>query len=96
MIDEFRRNKVLQVVDDYELEKIPDYIEKTSSQFDSAIETLTQLPIQQKMAIEMRFVNNKTFEQIAEILKVSPVNARQIISRGIKRLRELVSEGGKS
>ncbi len=96
MIDELRKNKELQLVDDYDLEKIPDVHEKDIPQMDHALETLARLPTQQQTAIEMRYVNDKTFEQIAQILEVSPSNARQIISRGIKRLRELVSEGDKS
>ncbi len=96
MIDELRKNKELQVVDDYELERIPDVHEKVIPQMDHAIEALVRLPAQQQTAIEMKYLNDKTFEQIAQILEVSPSNARQIISRGVKRLRELVSEGDKS
>lgn len=96
MIDELRRNSKIQTVDNYDLDKIPDELEKTVPQFELASDALEYLPQQQKMAIEMRYINEQTFEQIAETLKVSPTNARQIISRGIKRLKELVSEGGKS
>lgn len=96
MIDELRKNSKIQTVDNYDLDKIPDELEKTVPQFEQAINSLEQLPEQQKTAIEMRYVNDQTFEQIAEALKVSPNNARKIISRGIKRLRELVGEGGKS
>lgn len=96
LIDELRKDKKIQTVDNYELEKIPEVLEKTVPQFEQAIEALEYLPDQQKTAIEMRYIDDKTFEQIAESLKVSPTNARQIISRGIKRIRELVSEGGKS
>lgn len=96
MIDELRRNSKIQTVDNYDLEKIPEELEKTIPQFELASEALEHLPQQQKAAIEMRYINDQTFEQIAERLKVSPTNARQIISRGIKRLKELVSEGGKS
>lgn len=96
MIDELRKDKKVQTIDNYELEKIPEELEKTVPQFEQAVEILQQLPNQQKTAIEMRYIDDKTFEQIAESLKVSPTNARQIISRGIKRIKELVSEGGKS
>ena len=96
MIDEFRKNTKIQTVDNYDLEKIPEELEKTVPQFELASDALEHLPQQQKAAIEMRYINEQTFEQIAERLKVSPTNARQLISRGIKRLKELVSEGGKS
>lgn len=96
MIDELRKNKKNQIIDNYELDKIPTDLEKTAPQFEQAVESLALLPSQQKTAIQMRYIDDKTFEQIAQSLNVSPTNARQIISRGIKRLKELVSDGGKS
>ncbi len=96
MIDELRKNIKIQTVDNYDLDKIPDELEKTIPQFELATEALLHLPKQQKAAIEMRYMSEQTFEQIAASLNVSPTNARQLISRGIKRLKELVSEGGKS
>lgn len=96
MIDELRRSSKIQTVDNYDLEKIPEELEKTVPQFELATEVLQHLPDQQKAAIEMRYVNEQTFEQIAESLKVSPANARQLISRGIKRLKELIHQGGGS
>ena len=96
MIDEIRKDNKIKIVEQYDLEQLPEELEKTVPQFEHALESLQQLPTQQKTAIEMRYLNDQTFEQIAETLEVSPSNARQIISRGIKRLRELVGEGGKS
>ncbi|MEQ1723467.1 MAG: RNA polymerase sigma factor [Pseudobdellovibrio sp.] len=96
MIDEIRKDNKIRVADNYDLEQIPEELEKTVPQFDQALDNLQQLPEQQKAAIEMRYLNDQTFEQIAESLNVSPSNARQIISRGVKRLRELIGEGGKS
>ncbi len=54
---------------------------------------LAGLPSAQRSAVELRYVNEKTFEEIASVLNTSPVNVRQLISRGVKRLKELVSEG---
>ncbi|MGZ3724825.1 MAG: RNA polymerase sigma factor [Pseudobdellovibrio sp.] len=95
MIDELRKEKALQLVSEEELDKLEDS-EKTeeSENLSRAGEMLAHLPEMQKAAIEMRYLNEQTFEQIAESLKVSPGNARQIISRGVKRLRELLGEGG--
>lgn len=56
---------------------------------------LDLIPTKQKSAIEMRYVEEKTFEDIAEVLKTSEVNVRQLISRGIQRLKELMKEQGK-
>jgi RNA polymerase sigma factor (sigma-70 family) len=57
---------------------------------------LASLPANQKVALEMRYVDEKTFEEIAASLKTSPLNVRQIISRGVKRLKELAKDGGRS
>lgn len=54
---------------------------------------LEALGSSQKLAMQLRFVDEKTFEEIAEALNTSPMNARKLISRGLKRLKELVSEG---
>lgn len=58
--------------------------------------TLTQeLPPQQRMALQMRYIEEKTFEEIAEQLQTSPVNVRQILSRSIRNLREWARKGDK-
>ncbi|MCB0392919.1 MAG: sigma-70 family RNA polymerase sigma factor [Bdellovibrionales bacterium] len=49
---------------------------------------LATLPVQQRRAIEFRYKSDWTFEQIASELKTTPTNVRQIISRGIRKLRE--------
>ncbi len=96
MIDELRKEKNVTYISEENFDKIPAIESLESENFSEAAEKLALLPKTQKIAIEMRYLNDQTFEQIAESLKVSPTNARQIISRGIKRLRELIVEGGKS
>ncbi len=56
---------------------------------------LASLTRTQKIALEMRYIDEKTFEEIASVLQTSQVNVRQLISRGVKRLKELVVEGEK-
>jgi RNA polymerase sigma-70 factor (ECF subfamily) len=63
------------------------------SQLPSLEPKLAQLPSAQRVAIQMRYVDESTFEEIASVLKTSPVNARQLISRAVKKLKELVVEG---
>jgi RNA polymerase sigma-70 factor (ECF subfamily) len=48
---------------------------------------LRALPANQRRAIELRYVQDWTFERIAGDLKTTPANARQVISRAIKKLR---------
>lgn len=55
---------------------------------------LSGLPVLQRRAIELRYMNEWSFEKIAEELKTSPENSRQIISRGMKKMRALL-HGGK-
>ena len=58
--------------------------------------TLNLLPENQRQAIELRYLNDWSFEKIADIIKTSPVNVRQLISRGLKRLRQLSLKKGRA
>lgn len=53
---------------------------------------LSKLPPVQKTALEMRFLEEKTFEEIASLLKTSSPNVRQIISRGMKRVKQMIGD----
>lgn len=91
MIDELRKEKIVKTVG---IETIEDMAVASSASFgNDALGMLKQLPDVQRQALEMRYINDHTFEQIAAQLKIQPSNARQVISRGIKRLRELVKDG---
>lgn len=46
-----------------------------------------KLPATQKAAIEMRYMKDLEFEEIASRLNTSPDNARKLISRGLSALR---------
>ena len=45
------------------------------------------LPQNQKRAIELRYLRDWTFEKIASDMKTSETNVRQMISRGLKKIR---------
>lgn len=49
---------------------------------------VTALPHPQSEAISLRIYDERTFEEIAERLSTSPENARQLVSRGIKKIRQ--------
>jgi RNA polymerase sigma-70 factor (ECF subfamily) len=58
---------------------------------------IRNLSTHQKQALELRFGNDLSFEEIARRLETSPSNVRQMVSRGLRRLK-LVAErarGGK-
>ena len=49
---------------------------------------LTSLPPNQRRAIELRYLEDWSFEKIASHMNTSEGNARQLISRGIKLVRQ--------
>lgn len=54
---------------------------------DTNLELLETLPSQQKEVVSLRVFDDATFEEIASRLSTSPENARQIFSRGIRKLK---------
>lgn len=56
---------------------------------------LESLPANQKQALELRYVEEKTFDEISEVLQTSTVNVRKVISRGLQKIRERIKEGVK-
>lgn len=56
---------------------------------------LASLPIGQRHAIEMRYLNDWSFEMIAENMRTTPENSRQIVSRGLRKLRSVLKGGGR-
>ncbi|MCC7406064.1 MAG: sigma-70 family RNA polymerase sigma factor [Bdellovibrionales bacterium] len=56
---------------------------------------LSGLPHVQRRAIELRYLNEWSFEKIADEMSTTPENSRQIISRGIKKMRSLLRGGKK-
>ena len=90
MLDALKKDKVSKIVDDVDMEKIPAELITNFDQAEEAQMLIEKLQGSQKIAMQMRFVDDKTFEEIADSLKTSPVNVRQLITRGVKRLKELM------
>ena len=90
MLDALKKDKNFRIVDDIDLEKIPAELNTNFEQAGEAQMLIDQLQGSQKLAMQMRFVDDKTFAEIADSLKTSPVNVRQLITRGMKRLKELM------
>lgn len=55
---------------------------------------LSSLSPTQRSVVELRYVEELSFEEIAKRLEVSPANARQILSRSLKSLRAVFGKGG--
>lgn len=89
-LNQFSREKENVVYDD-------ELVSKAESpapiEMDDISGFLEGLPDQQRNAIHLRYVDEKSFEEIAEILNTSSLNVRQIISRGLKRLKTLTGKG---
>ncbi len=94
IVDELRKTKhQSQQVDIHEMDLPAPEVAMTKTLLP---DQMAALPANQKAAMEMRYVEEKTFEEIAQILQTSEANTRQLISRGVKRLKELLgSEGDK-
>lgn len=56
----------------------------------AAVAELTSLTAAQRAALELRFNQGLSFREIAAELRLSPDNARQIVSRAVARLRKLM------
>ncbi len=92
MIDEIRKDKKSKLMDDNKnLDQIP-ATNNDPAEIGDATLLIQKLPDSQKTALQLRYVDDKTFEEISEILNTSSENVRQIVSRGIKRLKELINK----
>jgi DNA-directed RNA polymerase specialized sigma24 family protein len=52
---------------------------------------LDSLPLNQKRAIELRYFEDLEFEQIATRIGTTPQGARQLVSRGVRNLKNVLS-----
>lgn len=50
-------------------------------------QSLSILPSQQQRALKLRYLDDWSFEEIAKEINTTPQNARQLISRGLKKVR---------
>lgn len=87
MIDCLRKAKAPQMSDDFNFDQL--HAPATLVSIGETQLLTEQLPESQKTAVHMRYVDDSTFEEIADRLKTTPTNARQLFSRGIKRLKHL-------
>jgi RNA polymerase sigma-70 factor (ECF subfamily) len=76
-------------------EFVQDEIESVPRGITEVAAMLGRLPENQRKAIELRYVDEKTFEEVAATLETSSQNARKIISRALAKLKGFASEGEK-
>lgn len=90
LIDGLRADKKAKRDSEYQNEH-PTEVQQLSST--EVTDLLSRLPENQKRAVEMRFVDEKTFEEIASSLETTSQNARKIVSRAIAKLKTIASRG---
>lgn len=88
IIDNLRKQKNIVVSLGPEVDQLPDdsHDEEVIISEDLA-PALLRLPANQRQAIQMRYVDESTFEEIAKQLNTSSENVRQLISRGLKNMK---------
>ncbi len=96
LVDGKRKTERKKEVFGFDFDQLPVNEDQESSQLASVTPLIQGLPENQNLALQMRFVDEKTFEEIARTLRTSPTNARQMISRGVKNLKRLVNGGSKT
>ncbi len=92
MIDQIRRNKNSNLHQAFDFNQLPGTVFADRLVPDTIL-MIQNLPETQKQALHLRYVDDKTFEEIAHALQTTTLNARQLISRGIKRLKVLMKQG---
>ena len=94
LIDGLRKAKTTPSAGDMDPDQLP---APSANNLIGEMQLLTErLSGSQKTAVQMRFIDDSTFEEIAERLKTTPTNARQLMSRGLKRLKQFINERGPS
>jgi RNA polymerase sigma factor (sigma-70 family) len=92
LIDETRKNKRIGEHLQIDNLDLPQPLVDVNLDRSSLGSTLNHLPAQQKLALEMRYFDEKSFADIAARLETTEVNVRKILSRGVQRLKDLIKK----
>lgn len=93
LIDGLRKLNRKHEVYGFDFDLVPAIEQKPGKKMTFILPQFSELPTNQQKAIQMRYLDEKTFEEIAEILKTTTANARKLISRGLIRLKHIFQEG---
>jgi RNA polymerase sigma-70 factor (ECF subfamily) len=88
LVDGLRVDKKAKRDTEYQTEELDET--RSVVEVTSLISRLTE---NQRQAIEMRYVDEKTFEEIAASLETTSENARKIVSRAVTKLKSFVDKG---
>lgn len=90
LLDHLKRKTVESPVGgSTELDTLSQQADLISTHLPEPSAALARLPDAQSEAVRLRVYESETFDEIAERLSTSPENARQLFSRGIKKLRSI-------
>lgn len=93
VIDEMRKSKnEKNHIDVDQIELVSEMVPASSLSLEILRPSLNEIAPNQRLAIEMRYLNEKSFDEIALALNTKSENVRQLISRGIKRLQKIVNK----
>lgn len=87
--DSYRDRQKIETVSLDETDTEFESPKETESEFD-ALKPLADLPEMQRKAIEFRYFEELSFDEIARRLETSPHNVRQLVSRGVRNLKNLL------
>ena len=62
-------------------------------EFSEVTNLMNQLSTDQQSVLQMRYVSEKTFEEIALVLSTSPSNVRKMLSRAVAKLKAIAKKG---
>lgn len=60
----------------------------------SSLQELEMLPTGQREVLEMRYLEDLSFDEMAHRLETTPINVRQKVSRAIRNLKDLIRNKG--
>lgn len=89
LLDALKKKNLEDPTDVNDFDQVATGVENAVSEVDLT-QTFQNLPFAQRQVIQMRVYDEKTFEEIASKLSTSPENARQLFSRGVKKIRSLI------
>jgi len=92
MVDSIRKRK--QIQEDLNEVAVEQAVAPMPEEKHSWLPALSELPKAQRKAIELRYGEDLSFEEIAKKLDTSPSNVRQLVSRALKRMKSLTGSGG--
>lgn len=88
IVDSFRKQARTKEIANIEVIEASGEIEKDEKyESEYSLPNLEILPTNQRQALELRYTNDLSFNQIAERLQTTPANIRQLVSRAIRKLR---------